>query len=204
MANEAQDRGGFDWQRVYMRLDAAQAALERKFMPGEEVRREVLRARAKLLAREPQPGEAAGKSLDIVEFLLGYEHYGIESAYIREVCPLKDLRPLPGTPHFVLGLIAQRGQILSVIDLRRLFDLPEKGLTDLSRVLIVRAGQVEVGVLADAILPVRSIALSDLQPALTTMTGIGADYVKGISKDALVVLEIEKFLSDRRTIVDEG
>ncbi|HEV2176743.1 MAG TPA: chemotaxis protein CheW [Terriglobia bacterium] len=195
--------GGIDWGQIHRRLEVSQAALERRLTPGREEEQKILRTRAKLLAREQESKRTPGPSLEVVEFLLGYEHYAIESSYIREIYPLRDLTPLPGTPPFVLGLINVRGQVLSIIDIRKFFDLPEKGLTDLNKVMVVRAGQMELGILADAILGVRSITIQSLQPSLPTLTGIRAEYLRGVTKDPLVVLDAEKLLSDRRIIVDE-
>ena len=203
MANRAIG-DGIDWGRIHLRLEASRRALERGFAPDPDEKRRILRARAKRLAREPASQVKPAASLEVVEFLLAHERYGIESSYIREICALKDLRPLPATPGFVLGLIHVRGQILSVIDIKKFFDLPEKGLTDLNKVLILRSGAMELGILADAIFSARSIALEDLQPVLPTLTGIRADYVKGVTKDSLVILEMQKLLSDKRILVDEG
>ncbi|MGA7218148.1 MAG: chemotaxis protein CheW [Candidatus Sulfotelmatobacter sp.] len=125
-------------------------------------------------------------------------------SYIREIHPLSEFTPLPCTPAFVLGLVNVRGQILSVINIKKLFDVAEKGLSDLNKVIIVHAHRMELGILADAIPGVRSIALKELQPALPTLTGIRADYLKGITKDPLVVLDVEKLLADESILVDEA
>ena len=63
---------------------------------------------------------------------------------------------------------------------------------------------MELGILADAILGVRSITVEELQPALPTLTGIRAEYLKGITKDPLAVLDIEKILSDEKILVNDG
>jgi purine-binding chemotaxis protein CheW len=141
--------------------------------------------------------------LEIVEFVLGPEHYGIESRNIREIHPLSEFTPLPCTPAFVLGLVNVRGQILSIINIKKLFDLPEKGLTELNKVIVVHANRMEVGVQADAVLGVRPIALEELRPDLPTLTGIRAEYLKGITKDSLVVLDVETILTDEKILVDE-
>lgn len=91
---------------------------------------------------------------------------------MREVYPIKELTPLPCTPSFVLGIINVRGQILTVIDLRRFFDLPIKGLTDLNKVIVIEHHEGELGVLADAILGVRSLCSSEIRPAPSTLTGV--------------------------------
>jgi purine-binding chemotaxis protein CheW len=192
-----------DWVEIHQRLEFSQAILERKLAPGPKEKEAILRARAKLLAHEPKAEEKLVRLLDVVEFLLANEHYAIESRYLREVYPVSEITPLPGTPPFVLGLVNFRGQILSVIDLRKFFDLPERGLTDLNKLIVVHSEGMELGILADAIVGARAIAAGELQAALTTMRDVRTEYLKGIAKGPLVVLDINKILSDPRLIVDE-
>ena len=125
--------------------------------PGEK--KIILKARAKTLAREPEREETAEAYLEVVEFALAYEKYAIETAYIREIYPLKEFTPLPCTPPYVFGIINVRGQILSVIDIKKLFNLPDKGLGELNKVIILHLGDMEFGILADKIIGTRSIPL---------------------------------------------
>jgi purine-binding chemotaxis protein CheW len=165
-----------------------------------EDQRRILRERARILAREPQSANTE-EILVVVEFILAQERYGIESTLIREVYPLKEYTPLPGTPPFILGLMNVRGQILSITDIRKFFDLPEKGLTNLNRVIILKNRDREFGILADDIVGIRSLPLKELQTSLPTLTGIRAEYLKGVTPDRLVVLEGEKLLKDDRLVV---
>ncbi|MFZ0320817.1 MAG: chemotaxis protein CheW [Candidatus Sulfotelmatobacter sp.] len=203
-APNARSKAEFDWLNLHRRLEESRAALQGKLNPCAEEKRKILRARARLLAAS---GKAEATSphllLEVVEFVLGPERYGIESHHIREIHPLSEFTPLPCTPAFVLGLVNVRGQILSIINIKKLFDLPEKGLTDLNKVILVHADHMEFGILADAILGVRSITPEELHPALPTLTGIRAEYLKGITKDSLVLIDIEKILSDERILVNE-
>ena len=199
------ENGRADWSELHRRLETSRSALQRRLTPGVEERRTILRARATLLAQERKGEKELSQSqLEVVEFLLASEHYGIELAYIREIHALSEFTPLPGTPAFVLGLTNVRGQILSVIDIKKLFDLPEKGLPDLNKVIVVRTHQMELGILADAVLGVRAIALNQFQTSLPTLTGIRAEYLKGITKDPLVVLDVDRILSDEKIVVNDG
>lgn len=166
-------------------------------------RQRILKARAAALALEPENGEAEEERIEVVEFLLSDERYAIESAYIGEVYPLKDLTPLPCTPAFVLGIVNMRGKILSVIDLRSFFDLPNRGLSDLNKVIVLQDGTMEFGVLADAIIAARRIPRRVLLPSLPTLTEIRADYLMGVTADRLVLLDGGKILSGRHVIVHE-
>lgn len=192
-----------EWSEVHRRIEAFRGAIERGWTATPEEKKKILRARARDLSREMTEGEAGEDYLEVVEFLLAYERYGVESSFVRQVYPLKELTPLPGTPPFVLGIINVRGQILSVIDIKKFFDLPEKGLTDLNKVIILRSDGMEFGILADVILGVRNVAVKELQPSLPTLTGIREEYLKGVTKERLVILDAKKLLSAKNIIVHE-
>jgi purine-binding chemotaxis protein CheW len=165
---------------------------------------QILRERALALARPRSNGAvAADNRLELLEFRLASERYAVESRFVQEVHPLRDLTPLPGTPAFVPGVVNVRGQILPVYDLKKFFDLPEPGLTDLHRVLHVRGHDMELGLLADIIVSVRVIAADSLQASLPTLTGIRADYLKGITDDRVVVLDLDRILSDPKIVVHD-
>lgn len=170
---------------------------------GEEKKQQLLKARARELARGDAKEKTAGESIEVVEFLLAYETYGIESCYVREICSLKELTPIPCTPPFVLGIINVRGQIVSVIDIKKFFDLPDQGLTDLNKVLVLKNEGMEFGLLADAIVGVRSLPTCDLQSTLPTLTGIREEYLRGITKERVVILDAVKLLSDKNIVVHE-
>ncbi len=191
------------WGEIHSRLESAKLALEKGQAYSEEEKKRILRDRARVLAREPQHEETVTERLEILEFLLAYEKYGVETAYVREVYPLREFTPLPCTPPFVLGIINVRGQILSVIDIKKFFDLPEKGLTDLNKVIILRDDKMEFGILADVVLGVRSVPMSEIQPPLPTLTGIREEYLKGVTTGRLVVLDALKILSAENLIVHE-
>ena len=165
--------------------------------------REILRARAKALARPRESGAAANVPLELLEFRLAQECYALETRHVRGVIPLKDLTPLPCPPPFLLGFVNVRGRITPVIDIKKFFDLPDKGLTDLHRIILVRGNDLELGLLADVIVGVRSIPVDSLQPSLPTLTGIRADYLKGVTAERLVVLDLERILADPKIIVHE-
>ena len=163
----------------------------------------ILKARAKALARPLADQQHTGAVLNVVEFGLAQERYAILTDAVREVYPLKALTPLPCCPAFVLGIVNVRGQILPVIDIKKLFDLPERGLTDLNKVIIVHNEQMELAILADVVIGLRVIPLDVLQPSLPTLAGIREEYLKGITPDRLVILDVEKILSDPKIIVNE-
>jgi purine-binding chemotaxis protein CheW len=211
MAESKQRKGGrqestqnasLNWEQVHRRLTAAQAALDRDWQLTPEESARALRDRAKALAREAVATGETGEFLEVVEFLVANERYGIESHHVREVYPVGDLTPMPCVPSYVLGVINMRGRVVSVVDLKRFFELPQKGLSDLNKAIIVSAPGMELGILADAVVAgLRRIRMQDLHPSLPTLTEIRAEYLRGVTGDRLVVLDAEKILSDPKLVV---
>lgn len=178
------------------------ASLESGALTAAEKAR-LLEERARSLARPRAGAEDAGERVEVVEFFLSYERYAIETVWVREVYPLKAYTPLPCTPTFVLGLVNVRGQILSVIDIRKLFDLPERGLTDLNKVIVLAGHGMELGILADAIAGVTAVPRSELQEGVPTLTGIRDEFLVGVTSGRLIVLDGGRLLSDRCLVVHE-
>jgi purine-binding chemotaxis protein CheW len=161
-----------------------------------------LHERARKLARPAQQRPDA-EQIELLEFRLARERYAVESRHVQGVYPLRDLTPLPGTPPFLLGLVNVRGRILPVFDLRKLFELPEQGLTDMHRIVLVRGNDLELGLLADVIVGVREMARESLQPSLATLTGIRAQYLLGVTDQHLIVLDLDRILADPRILIHD-
>jgi len=164
---------------------------------------EILKYRAKLLAEEQEKEEVDESTVEIIEFLLSYERYGIESSYIKEVYSMKDFTTVPCTPNFVKGITNLRGEIISIVDIKKFFDLPDKGLTDLNRVLIVKKNDMKMGILADRILGVKIVSNKNIKTDFTSMSDRRSKYLKGITPDHLIILNVAKILTDPNFIVDE-
>lgn len=195
-----QKKAPIDWDELRTRMESSRVALEL----SPEKRKSILKDRAARLAVEPEKKAGAEEYIEVVEFLLAHERYAVSSEYVREIYPLNELTPLPCTPRFVLGIVNVRGQILSVIDIKKFFDLPEKGLTDLNKVIILHSGDMEFGILADSIVGVRNLTPGEIETSLPTLTGIREEYLKGVTRDRLVVLDAGKLLADEKIVVHEN
>ena len=199
-------RQATDWEALRARLATAAAAARQATAPEPERQRGVLLERARRLAQEP-PAEVAPAALaEVLEFMLAQERYAVEMAHVHEVHVLRELTPLPGTPAFVLGIVNLRGRILSLVDLRRFFGLPDKGLSDMNKIIVLRAGAMRFGVLADQILGVNKLLLAELRPPPATVDGAGgirADYLKGITAQRLILLDAGRLLADPAMVVEQ-
>jgi len=184
-------------------LRKSTSVFEKESETTEKERKKILRDRARVLAGQSGEIPALADSLQVLEFLLAHERYAIETEYVREVYPMKDLTVLPCTPPFLVGVINVRGEVLPVIDIRKFFDLPERGITDFNKVVIVRKDAIELGVLTDEIIGVRDIPYDSVQVAPPLLPGVSGEYLKAVTGDRLVVLEIGRLIADGQIIVHE-
>jgi purine-binding chemotaxis protein CheW len=203
LAAAKHDNGSIDWNAIHARLEQVNSAINREWSPSEEDVKRILKSRAEKIARMKEYKKETASHLYIVEFLLGEEKYGIEVPYLQEVFPLKQLTPLPGTPDFILGIINVRGRIIPIMDIKKFFDIPDKGITDLNRVLIIRKDDIETGILADKIIEVKAVISEELQPPMITLTGIRSDYLIGITSERLIVLDIARIMDDPAIIINK-
>ncbi|MCX5976105.1 MAG: chemotaxis protein CheW [Coprothermobacterota bacterium] len=164
---------------------------------------ETLRLRAQALRQKPAPVEQEGESLQALTFRLADELYGLETVHVREVVPLRSLVPVPCTPPFVLGLINLRGQILSVVDLRRIFGIPAGTIEGNNPVIVVQREGIEFGLLAESVLGIRSLRLETLQADLPTLGGVGAEFLRGVTAEGLILLDGLKLIGSAHLLVQE-
>lgn len=162
----------------------------------------ILKQRAELMAQPLKKEKATKGVLEILVFGLANEYYGLETIAIGEVHPLHDFTPLPGTPSFIFGLVNLRRKILTVIDLKPLFSLPQ-GVNTSRKIITLQSRQRSSGILADSIEGVRTVSLEQLEPPLPTLTGIKLEFIKGITADRVVVLDHQQLLSSPHLIVDQ-
>jgi chemotaxis-related protein WspB len=100
-------------------------------------------------------------------FSLGDSVYAIPARSVVEVVPHVALRPLPGAPPWVIGLLAYRGRALPVVDLaRKLFGVACESSRLSSRIVVVEAADGRrCGILTERVSDVRHISLEDGTPA---------------------------------------
>lgn len=196
-------RGPIDWQAVRERMARTEAALTKALVLSPERAKELMDERARALARQAGEGIAAGEMLEVLTFALGREHYAIEARFVREVTRLVEFTPVPSAPEFIVGIINLRGEVLAVVDLRKFFDGEKKGLTDLSRVVVLGTAEAELGVLADSVYALDHLPAASILDAPESVAGIGRQYLRGVTREALIVLDGAALLEDKRLVVDQ-
>lgn len=194
-------KGKLDWEQVRQKLDDSAAQLNGDKAMSVDKQKKILEERARALTKSTEV--QAGESMQLVVFTLANETYGIATDYVREVQPLRQVSPVPCTPDFVVGVINIRGSIYSVIDIRSFFGVQKQDITELTKVILVNAAGLDVGILADDVKGATSIPLAEIKAALAAQSAAKDEFVQGVTKDMLIILNLEALLKDERLIVHQ-
>ena len=135
-----------------------------------------------------------------VTFRLAEETYGVNVMQVQEVLRVTEIAPVPGAPHYVLGIINLRGNVVTVIDTRTRFGLDPKEIDDSSRIVIIEAENKQVvGILVDSVSEVVDLRSSEVEAAPNVGTEESAQFIQGVASvegDLLILVDLNKLLSD--------
>ncbi|MCA1828649.1 MAG: chemotaxis protein CheW [Myxococcales bacterium] len=165
--------------------------------PDPEQAGRILEERARILAR-PAAEKSHADQLELLVFTLSGESYALEARSVREVTALADFTPVPGASRHLLGITNLRGEILPVFDLRGLTGLEPTGVTDLSRLVVLGEDRDELGLLADHVGEVRAVAPGEIFDPPETLSAAGRGLLRGVTRDAVMVLDAGAVLRDPR------
>lgn len=118
----------------------------------------------------------------IVVFELDNEEYAVPIEDVREVIKIPEITPVPDSPKFVAGIINLRGQVYSVIDLEKRFELIRaNAAVKPTHIVIIDAPTSPFGVIVDQVSEVLRLPESWIQPTPDTVSSkIGLEFVKGV------------------------
>jgi purine-binding chemotaxis protein CheW len=124
-----------------------------------------------------------GPRSEYLAFLLAGDVYAAPVRLVREILKPPPLTPVPRAPHATLGIVSVRGQLVTVIDLRRRLRVAEAPISRKARILLVDGAQGEqMGVYVDEVLQVYRLSDTEIEPATTALGGEVAGYINGIAR----------------------
>ncbi len=141
--------------------------------------------------------------IDILEFTINNDNYAVESKFIEEVYLIKDITEIPFTPNYIIGVISVRGNIFSVIDIKRLFNQQSQEVKNKSKAIILKNNDMEFALLSESVIGITKLKRNDIQARPFTLTGLQTEYILGMTNDKLVILDADKMLSDKKMIINQ-
>jgi len=140
------------------------------------------------------------KAMQVIVFKLGNEKYGVEISQVREIIRPAQITRIPNTPDFIEGVINLRGQITTIINLRKRFGLENKPIDNDTRIIVVEHNNSVIGMMVDSVSEVKYLSereVESLPPIVTSRNE--SSFLKGVGKlpDGLMVLiDLNKVLRE--------
>ena len=97
-----------------------------------------------------------------LSFRLDEEWYAVGVSQLVEVLPPRRITRVPSVPDHIMGVMNLRGEVLSVIDLKRFFGLDPGESSTEQAIVVVEHGDVVTGLLIDGIGDLVSLASEEL------------------------------------------
>lgn len=137
--------------------------------------------------------------LQLVTFMLGGEEYAVDILSVQEIIRMTEITSIPNAPEFIDGIINLRGVVIPVLDLRMRFSMEKVAATGQSRIIVVRAHGLVVGLVVDKVMEVLRLRSDIIDSAPGIVTGkAGADFIEGVGKldgRLLILVNLDKVLT---------
>lgn len=102
----------------------------------------------------------------VLVFRLAGEEFGVEIGAVREIVPVPErITRLPQAHAALTGVVNLRGTVLPLIDTRRRFGLPARGVDETAQVLVLETGGAPVGFVVDTVVEVLRADPALIRPA---------------------------------------
>lgn len=140
----------------------------------------------------------AGYEEKLVCFELVGEVFGVPISMVQEIIRVQEITEIPRAPEFVEGVINLRGKIIPVIDLRKRFGLGAGEHSKNTRIVVIKVGDIVVGMVVDAVSEVIRLNDEDIEPPSPIVASLDAEYIKGVGKienKLIILLDTEKILT---------
>lgn len=142
---------------------------------------------------------ASPNNLELTVFSVGELLCALENSSVREISGLRSITKVHHAAPQVRGVVNLRGQIMTVLDLGVRFGIGPVPEDRKARILVVRSGEEDMGLLVDGVDDVMNAPQTDLEPPPSNIGGVSGGYFRAILKsrdDLICVLDLERILSD--------
>lgn len=142
--------------------------------------------------------ESGTNELEILEFRVGNNHYGINVAKISEILTYSKPTPIPNAHPSIEGIFMPRDTIISVIDLAKSLGLPPSN-TSTDMYVVTSFNKLQTAFHVHGVLGIHRVSWSDIIKPDNTISASGNGVATGIIKldnKLIIILDFEKIVSD--------
>ena len=141
--------------------------------------------------------ENGTNELEVLEFIVDGNYYGINVAKIKEITPYQPVTPVPNTHPSVEGIFMPRDTMITAIDLRNCL---QRGQSQPEGLFIITSfNKLDIAFHVDAVVCIHRVSWADIiKPGATVTTnedGISTGIIK-IDGKLIIILDFEKIVTD--------
>ncbi len=141
--------------------------------------------------------ENGTNELEILEFKLGDDSYGINVAKITEIIPFQPVTPVPNAHPSIEGIFMPRDKMITAINLKNCI---QRGVQDLSGLFIItNFNKLDIAFHVDSVVGIHRVSWTAIIKPDATVNTVESGISTGIVKfdDRLVIiLDFEKIVTD--------
>ena len=141
--------------------------------------------------------ENGTNELEVLEFMVGNNHYGINVAKVREILTYQPITPVPNSHKFVEGVFMPRDTMISVVDLSKVIDTPPSQNPKNDFLIVTNFNQLNVAFHVHKVLGIHRVSWSDIITPDSTINsseyGISTGVIK-VNDILVVILDFERIV----------
>jgi purine-binding chemotaxis protein CheW len=171
--------------------------------PEERV---IFRARADNLRQPIESLKVTNQLMPLAVIGFGNEYFGLDLELVRGFTDIANLTPIPCCPSHIVGNMNLRGEIVTLVDIRNVLNLPTPPVKVGSQVVVVQVDDIVAGLPVERVLEMVDLNAADMTPLSGILSDFGEPYIRGsafFQERVLRVLDLPKIFNQGELIVDE-
>lgn len=143
--------------------------------------------------------ESGTNELELLEFVVGDQHYGINVAKINELCPYQQPIMVPNSHEYIEGIFMPRDRIITVIDLAKALGIHVSQDASNDMYIITNFNRLHTAFHVQKVLGIHRVSWKDIVKPDSTISGSGKGVATGITKingKIIIVLDFEKIVTE--------
>ena len=143
--------------------------------------------------------ESGTNELEILEFMVGNNHYGINVAKIREILPYTKVVPVPNADPAIEGIFMPRDEIITSISLSKVLNLPASDNEASDLYVVTYFNHTNAAFHVHSVVGIERVSWADIIKPDATLSGQGNGVATGIVKingRLIIMLDFEKIIAD--------
>jgi len=143
--------------------------------------------------------ESGTNELEIVEFTIGQNTFGINVAKVREIMPFEPITKVPNSHPCIRGIFKPRESVITVIDLPRYLNMSGNADEKKDMLIIANFNKLFVAFLVNGVVGIHRISWTQIEKPDQTIYGGQEGLATGIVKmnnKLIMILDFEKIITD--------